>query len=99
MGKQSQLRTRLVQVSSSSFRLGSKSGWSLTKNCGSKIVETQKLQVPKNIGSQKFGVMNHEKFQVMKNFGSREIVGPQKFVGLRKILGPKKFWVMKNFGS
>ena len=32
------------------------------KNCGSKIVETQKLQVPKNIGPQKFWVP--------ENFGS-----------------------------
>ena len=36
-GKQSQLRTRLVQVCSSSFRLGSKSGWSLTINPFGKI--------------------------------------------------------------
>ena len=49
-----------------------------------------------------------EKFSVLKNFGSQQILGPEKFwirkiLGAknfrsRKNLGPEKFWFLKNFG-
>ena len=102
MGKQSQLRTRLVQVFSNLFRLGSKSGWSLTKIlkvCSngvrlqfskSKMFWDQNCDVQKNLGP----IFFKNKNCVPIILGLKDKVRKQKKM-VQKNFGQKKCWIKK----